>query len=212
MPSPLTAAVEESRPPPAIPRSRPLPLAIMRPVVPPSSLSQHWRIDRLWNGDAAEPDEWVVVDFTRHDQCLRLQVDAPYYGDAPPTLEPGPLDGLWEHEVVELFLLAEPDRYLEIELGPHGHYWVLKLAGRRQVQQARLPIRYQAEIKGHRWQARGEIPWAYLPEGVCRGNAYAIHGEGTQRRYLAYYPVPSPVPDFHRLEHFGPLDSDEGRK
>ncbi|RLB45400.1 MAG: hypothetical protein DRI90_28485 [Deltaproteobacteria bacterium] len=181
----------------------------MCPVAPPSSLIQHWRIDRLWNGDAAQPGEVVVVDFARHDQCLSLHVDAPFHGDPPPILEAGPVDRLWEHEVVELFLLAEPDRYLEIELGPHGHYWVLKLVGRRRVRQAGLPIHYQAEIEGHRWHGRGELPWAYLPEGACRGNAYAIHGEGLQRRHLAYYPVPGPVPDFHRLEHFGPLGSDE---
>jgi hypothetical protein len=181
----------------------------MRPATPPSFCRQHWRIDRLWNGDAAQPNEVVALDFARHGENLAMRLDAPFHGDPPPMGEPGPRDRLWDHEVVELFLLAEPDHYLEIELGPHGHHWVLQLAGRRRVHRDGLPIAYHAEINGQRWHGHAELPWAYIPAGACRGNAYAIHGEGSQRRYLAYYPVPGSAPDFHRLEHFGPVGPEE---
>ena len=36
--------------------------------------------------------------------------------------------GLWDYEVVELFLLnSDTEEYLELEFGPHGHYlaWVI---------------------------------------------------------------------------------------
>ena len=45
-----------------------------------------------------------------------------------------------------------------------------------------------------------------LPPGLAAANAYAIHGEGSARRYLAWTPVPGPAPDFHRLEYFAPLE------
>jgi hypothetical protein len=37
-----------------------------------------------------------------------------------------------------------------------------------------------------------------------RLNAFAMHGLGLRRRYLAMEPVPGEAPDFHRLEHFLP--------
>jgi hypothetical protein len=49
-----------------------------------------------------------------------------------------------------------------------------------------------------------------VPEGPWRFNAYAIHGVGAARRYLAHFPVPGPRPDFHRLECFGALEATPG--
>jgi hypothetical protein len=49
------------------------------------------------------------------------------------------------------------------------------------------------------------IPRAWLPRGADRVNAYAIHGRGPSRRYLAAFPVPGDQPDFHRLDRFGAL-------
>jgi hypothetical protein len=43
---------------------------------------------------------------------------------------------------------------------------------------------------------------ALLPPPPHRINAYAIHGQGTARRYLALHPVLGDEPDFHRLECF----------
>jgi hypothetical protein len=44
-----------------------------------------------------------------------------------------------------------------------------------------------------------------LPPGLGRVNAYAIHGQGANRRYLAAYSVGGTAPDFHRLDRFVPL-------
>jgi len=126
--------------------------------------------------------------------------------------------------VVELFVLALPARYLEIELGPHGHHLVLQLDGVRNVIETVTELDYDSAVTGARWRGRAVLPSSQLPDwrsggrrsrgsesgmsgtGASRVNAYAIHGRGTGRRYLAAYPVPGPVPDFHRLECFGPLE------
>jgi hypothetical protein len=56
------------------------------------------------------------------------------------------------------------------------------------------------------WYGSAWIPMDYLPPGVDRFNAYAIHGVGDDRKYEALFPVPGEFPDFHRLEHFQPID------
>jgi hypothetical protein len=111
---------------------------------------------------------------------------------------------LWNHEVVELFVLGvgEPAPYLEVEVGPHGHHIVLELRGARQVARSHLPLDLRVDRSAGRWTAVARIPRSYLPPGANRANAYAIHGVGAERRYLAWSPVPGPVPDFHRIEHF----------
>lgn len=47
-----------------------------------------------------------------HERSLEVLVEAPFFDDPPPpTGSRGrPCDGLWDHEVVELFLLGEQDR------------------------------------------------------------------------------------------------------
>jgi len=135
---------------------------------------------------------------------LCVEVEAAFHADPPPPAPPGPTDRLWEHEVVELFLLGEGERYLEIELAPHGHHLVLCLGGRRRVERRGMAIEYAARRAGGRWSGRALVPAAWLPRGLARCNAYAAHGAGAARRHLAAFPIPGPEPDFHRLERFGP--------
>jgi hypothetical protein len=135
--------------------------------------------------------------------ALCIEVDAPFAGDPPPAGPPGPTDRLWEHEVVELFVVAG-QRYTEIELGPHGHHLVLQLDGVRRPVASGLPLQLTARVQGERWTATARLDRALLPAGADRCNAYRIHGVGEQRRYHAHAPVPGEGPDFHRLQHFAP--------
>jgi len=41
-----------------------------------------------------------------------------------------------------------------------------------------------------------------IPSSPRTPNAFAIHGIGDERRFLAWVPVPGSAPDFHRLHHF----------
>ena len=148
--------------------------------------------------------EHAAVQARVEGDSLCVEVEAAFHGDAPPPGPPGPAERLWEHEVVELFLLGDGERYLEIELGPHGHHLVLRLEGRRRVVEQGLAIAYEARREGAAWSGRARLPAAWLPPGLARCNAYAIHGTGAARRHLAAFPVPGPEPDFHCLERFGP--------
>ena len=163
------------------------------------------RVAQTWDGQPAGPSECVRVALQLTDLELHVQVDAPFHGDAQPAAGPGSSDRLWEYEVVELFLLGAERRYLELELGPWGHYLVLRLEGPRNAVESGISIAYQAERADDSWTGRARIDRSHLPPGLRAANAYAIHGSGSGRRYLAAHPVPGPAPDFHRLEFFQPL-------
>lgn len=161
-------------------------------------------IVRDWRGAAAPAEEHAFVEIALDGGVLEVVVDARYHGDPAPATAPGSTERLWEHEVVELFLLGERERYVEVELGPHGHYLVLRLGGARHVVERPSPIDYVAHIREPRWSGRARL--ALVPEPLLAANAYAMHGAGAARRYLAAHPVPGHVPDFHRLDCFRPIE------
>jgi hypothetical protein len=158
-----------------------------------------------WDGTPLEPDERASVKIHLGTDRLRIEVDAPFASDPPPPSPPGHTDGLWDFEVVELFLLGTDDAYLEVELGPWGHHLGLALAGRRSIRGAITDIDYRALRTTDRWTAAATLSAAHVPTGLSRCNAYAIRGSGDTRTYHACYAVPGPFPDFHRLEFFGAL-------
>lgn len=166
---------------------------------PPSPITLD--ITSTWDGAPAREGERASVTLAARDGGLDVGIDAPLHGDPPPPSPPGPTWALWEHEVVELFVLGAGERYTELEVGPHGHHLLLRLEGRRSVVARCLPLDVLVEHRGDRWGARLHLAATGLPPPPWRINAYAIHGQG-ERRYLAWTPVPGPSPDFHRIERF----------
>lgn len=163
------------------------------------------RIAQTWDGQPARPDEEVNLQLRVEGDALIIEVEAPFHGDSPPEAPRGPTWALWEHEVVELFILGPGLRYTEIELGPYGHHLVLQLEGVRQIVARELPIAFTASREGGLWRGVATVPLSLLPPGPHRVNATAIHGQGAARRYLAWAPMPGEKPDFHRLDFYLPL-------
>ncbi len=163
-------------------------------------------VDKTWDGEMVAASEKVQLLFRLSSQDLEVEVSAPLYNDPAPAAPAGELDRLWEYEVVELFLLGSAGHYLEIELGPHGHYLILLLDGIRQVKKRLQPRSCKTRIAGRRWQATVQVDLDQLPLPFTHANAYAIHGQAAGRRYLAAFPVPGESPDFHQPHFFGSLD------
>jgi hypothetical protein len=163
-------------------------------------------IDHTWDGAPIGDGERATLRLSADPLGLRIEVDAPFHGDPAPSAPPGPTPGLWDFEVVELFIAGSGSDadlpYLEVELGPHGHHLVLSLRGVRQSRWSAAPMAYEAAITGDRWAGVAVVPWAWLPAGPHRGNAYAIHGAGSDRRYLAMSPTLGDKPDFHKPARF----------
>ncbi len=161
-------------------------------------------VNQTWDGQPLAAPEQAVVELTARADGLHVRLDAPLHGDPPPPGLPGPTPGLWNHEVVEVFVLGPEAHYTEIEIGPMGHHLVLRLEGRRRPVAEGLPLRVSVGRSGSRWQADAFLAIEHLPPRPWSVNAYAIHGQGAQRRYLAAHAVPGPQPDFHRLDAFAP--------
>jgi len=162
-------------------------------------------VDKTWDGLPAEPGEVALVTLKSVDRGWEVSVDAPFHDDPAPPGPSATTEGLWEHEVVELFVAGPNERYLEVELGPHGHWLVLELDGVRTRRGQPAPISYDASIDGARWRGTARFARSLIPPGPHRMNAYAMHGVDP-RRYLAHSPVPGDRPDFHRLERFVAVD------
>jgi hypothetical protein len=160
------------------------------------------RIERLWDGTPAPAEEVATLTLGLAGTNLSVEVSAPFHGDPPPLAPVGSTDGLWNYELVELFLFADGERYLELELGPHGHHLVLLLAGVRQVLQRIESVDYRARIEPERrrWRGRLELPVQLVPDDTSHWNAHALHGAGVTRRYLSASPCRGARPDFHQRE------------
>lgn len=160
-----------------------------------------FEVAHTWDG---KPLPAPAASLTLHSD-LRLEVEAPFHGAPPPPGPAGAFWTLWEHEVVELFLLGDDARYLEVELSPHGHHLVLVLHGQRKVVTHSLPLAYTATVRGDRWRGEAQLDPAWRPRGPLWANAYAIWGPRGARQHAAWSPVPGPKPDFHRLSCFRPI-------
>lgn len=167
-----------------------------------------------WNG---QPVEHVPVSLTldsSSEDVLQVIVQAPFFDDpAPPVADNSTFIGLWDYEVVELFLLNDADQYLQVQLAPRGQFFVLLFDGERNYKRFSLPLTVSSVITGGAdasWTATAEIPTDYLPYMVTRVNVYSTHGVGDNRLYEAYSPAPSTAtqPDYHNLEYFAPINLD----
>ena len=161
-----------------------------------------FRISKTWDGFEIGADDWVSIDVKFSANEIGIVIDAPFYNDPKPANEPGPTDGLWNYEVVEVFLVGDDGQYLELEFGPHGHYLMLWLTEPRKVVERLLSCRYKVSQLGAHWRGEVHFPRAYAPRHIHSYNAFAISGSGTSRRYLAWHPMPCTKPDFHQPKRF----------
>ena len=156
-------------------------------------------ITSTWNGHVLPSENHVVLTYDDSNaECLQIEIDAPFYEDEPPGVPAGSTWRLWEHEVVELFLVSPTGAYLELEFGPHGHYLALWLEAPRNIAKKHLKIEYAASIKSGRWLGRARVPKSIVPNEIKRWNAFSISGSPSERQYLAWHLLPGEQPDFHQ--------------
>ncbi|KAH7718746.1 Protein C33A12.3 a [Aphelenchoides avenae] len=157
-----------------------------------------------------------------HKRVVRVNLEAPLFDEDEEPNEfsgicPGPRPAhknplqLWNYECVELFFANQKGHYVEVEVGPHGHWLVLLHKGYRDCfnKGEELELEVRNEFQGSTWRCTFEIPLAYFPGGIRRFNAYALHTVDGVRHYEALHTVTDgglSEPDFHKLEYFGPID------
>ncbi len=121
--------------------------------------------------------------------------------------------GLWQHDVGELFLKhAECDRYLEINLAPHGAWWsCLFQAYREPLDESPVPIvDLEATTTDDSWEASLTIPRDCLEDslafgGATRANVCFILGPAADRHHFSWADLAHDPPDFHQVADFVPI-------
>ena len=142
---------------------------------------------------------------------LFVDVQGRLYNDPPrPDAPAGPYTFLWLEETVELFLANDDNQYVQIQLGPWGHYSAYLFDGERNKVRSQLELRYVADQdrKTKHWFATAFLPLDYLPPNTTKMNAFSQHGSCTYRKYEALYPANDGAlsePDFHKLQYFQPI-------
>ena len=104
-------------------------------------------VRRNWNGSACSPSHrskaWCCID--SGSGSLVLGIEATYSDDPRPRVAPGPTINLDSYESVAFYIATQAHasrsdvgvddlEYLQVVVGPHGHYMVQRLRGNRKVQ------------------------------------------------------------------------------
>jgi hypothetical protein len=173
-------------------------------VIPRAPERVHLPIDRSWDdrpleaGRAASAELWLLPEGS-----VRIAASFP---ELPKERIPGAPPGsrvanLWEFDVIELFFVFDPaERYLEVEIGPRGHFLALSFDGIRQRSREHERFRPKVLLDGAPRRVEIEIP-PELFDGPLRAlNAFAIlDGE-----HHAHSAMPGPQPDYHQPTRFPP--------
>ncbi len=111
------------------------------------------------------------------------------------------VEGLWEYDVVELFLVGPGHRYLEIELGAGGHFLVLafdRIRHRSNGYEDLKPFLSHHKTTNKTWVSEIVLPTNLLPDNIRALNAFVF----AAGQYLAYSALPGDKPDFHQPDFY----------
>lgn len=119
-------------------------------------------------------------------------------------------EGLWEADVLELFIKDSSGEYFEFNLSPDGAWWAMKLSSYRVRAKDFVPPRVLSieTIKDDgEWSGTVSIDRMSLPFQVKNGVSMHVSGifqrEGP--RYLSSNRVVGVEPDFHHRQAFVPI-------
>lgn len=187
-------------------------------------------INKYWDGSSIEYEYFISLHISSSTGDIVVKIDAPFHNDPKPPYEVGKVLNLYDFEVVELFFASNISNgdirespYLEFEIGPYGHYLLFSFLREADWENVDSTISLESLPKTvinreiNRWSSEINIPFYLLPEPSCGDdfsvtwnfNAFAIFGEGDNRKYLALHPVHGDYPNFHQLAYFQPISLSE---
>ncbi len=176
-------------------------------------------IDTDWRGDAFALLETHARIVWMPD-ALFLAFDGTYSGtiDAPEAPTDTDCTELYRHDALEAFIDPDPgspETYLELELGPAGHFLDIAVDRSRRPRgdtawSSGLTLASRLDAATHRFAIESRIPSAALGDRpleptVLRIGLYRIARVDDTRHYLARFPTGTERPSFHVPERFGRL-------
>jgi len=172
-------------------------------------MSFQFHIAQQWDGTPLRDADRAEVVVLNNGEHLRIGFTARLLPKwTAPKTPVGFTDGLWEYDVFEIFFARPDGSYLEIEVGPAGHFLVYEFASYRKASDTNpRPLVYTWSVEDGQWSGEFTVPleWLRVPINDCRVNAYQILTTAQGRQYLAWRSIPEIEPDFHRTECFAHL-------
>lgn len=156
----------------------------------------------------------VMVDFETENEVLKVKFQVKSKDlniNEEFSTEGWKNDGLWDFDVVELFLRRENknNRYIELEISPKGQKVAILVRTPRNDFESFEPQSIEAKAlpTPSGFDAEFKIPLSEIPgKGeVVFGNAHACLGK-VNRNYFSLFEGRSSKPDFHRPEFFQPVN------
>ncbi|CAJ0559594.1 unnamed protein product, partial [Mesorhabditis spiculigera] len=177
-------------------------------------------IDKTWHGNPTDhrPAEiqlgWKFEKIPNrpHKRVVTVEFTTPFYDDPEPEMIPGITPELTDYECMMLIFANENNHYLEVIVGPHGH-WICRLYDGigncfNNGEELELVVHNQW-VGGDLWNCSFEVPLAYFPANIYKMNAFTLHGPEEERVIEALRPVSDgndETPDFHRIEFYKRID------
>ena len=173
-----------------------------------------------WQGQNADPQRETQVRLLWTPATLFVQFRARYRELTvfPDASADGRRDHLWDRDVAEVFLQAEPGqplRYAEFEVSPNGFWIDLAINREPAAEQLRnlhsgLARRVRLDEEQKLWTAELSIPIRSLtprfdPDAGWRVNFFRVEGPSEPRFYSSWQPTGTPKPNFHVPQAFGKL-------
>ena len=132
---------------------------------------------------------YISITLTEQS-ALKIEYSAPFMDNPAPSEAQGRLWGLWEYEVLELFIAGANNEYLELEFGPHSHHLALYFKGERQLVEGHVKLEelsfwkdslqsqsmidhLQAKVKPAQWGGSCLIKQEHLPPSFL-GNPESV--------------------------------------
>ncbi len=163
-------------------------------------------VQNLWNGKGStRPDLWARFALSKTKEGIMVTATMPtaLAERIPNAPENTRVDNLWEYSVAELFLAKNDKEYLEIEIGPCGHFLILGFSDVR-VRSNEYED-FAPTIVTHNDQKTIThtflIPTTMLPEPITKACAFVI----SKDLFLSSAPLPGDEPNFHQPASFPPI-------
>lgn len=227
--------------PPTLPAPEPIAPAAPAPVDPPgdaivalrAAAAPHLdgRLDEpAWQAATPVPitTDWrgepsaleTVARFSWSEDALFFSFDCAYeelvVDEAAPTATEH--ESLYRFDAVEVFLDPDPRTpatYVELEVGPRGHFLDVAVDRDRRPRgdvawSSGMNAVTDVDPRAKRYRIEARVPAAALGRsplspGELRIGVYRLAGRGDARHYLARFPTGTPRPNFHVPERFGRL-------
>ena len=162
------------------------------------------KVEHLWDGSLCMDERlWAEISLVQNKEGLLITTHSPILTDQniPEAPVGTRVEGLWNHDVVEVILVGPGHQYLEIELVAGGHFLILGFDSIRHCSNKLEffdPHLVFHQIAEKNWKSEVLIPYKIIPENLRAINAFAF----LSGQFLAYAPVPGEKPDFHQPDHF----------